>query len=252
MAFTLACVAARLLAARSSLAPESLRALAERIGYDVWLPLGHASQSTESFALHDALGLLRSVMDELADAAERLDSAADSRSIPHPSTLSRETMRTTLDPAWARRQQTKLADRPGGKGPTTGLVFFGGGEHEDEVITSGEPPRPQPGEIDPPEHRARRELIDAAELILVNSEHFPSPPRLGRPDVRWHAETQTATLMRLRGITHGTIVINNTRVCPGVAGCRFAVAAILPEGYTLAVWERGADEPVVIQGKARP
>ncbi|MCP3800670.1 hypothetical protein NLX83_15490 [Allokutzneria sp. A3M-2-11 16] len=273
-------VASRLIAARNSLSPAQLRELARRIRDELRPALAQVVQGSQNFELDDALGIFGKAADGFEQAADNLDCAAErvhsyladtytvagtservsepenrgparrGGSIPHPSTLPPTLMADSLDPEWARAQQAKLLDRPDDSGPTTGLVFFT--DLSEGVITSGAPPMPRPGEDEPDADRADRELINAAGLILTNSEHFPETSTSGSFAVQTHVETKTATLMRQRGLTYAAAVINNRSVCEGERSCRVAVAAILPIGYTLVIWERGADEPVVIQGKARP
>ncbi|GAA3990787.1 hypothetical protein GCM10022247_06980 [Allokutzneria multivorans] len=273
-------VAAGLLAARSQLAPEELRAVAEQVREEIWAPLAHAAEGSVDETLHEALQLLDSITATLEEAAVKLDDAAEaiikyladthtvpansvpaitaqdrapapeSNSVPHPATLPPTLMSFTRDAGWAQAQQAKLTDRPADTGPTTGLVYFG--DNTEGVISSGTPPTPKQGMVDSEEDRGERELVTAAGLILANSEHFPIRIRGATLSAPTHVETKVATLMRQRGITYAAVVINNIEVCDGVYGCRKAVRAILPLGYTLVVWERGSLEPVTLKGKARP
>ncbi|GAA3988957.1 hypothetical protein GCM10022247_04320 [Allokutzneria multivorans] len=275
-------VSARLVAARDSLSPGQLRELARAIRDELRPALAQVAAGSEHYDLHDALGLLGSAADAFEDAANKMDLTAErivfyladvfaapsigepmpvpepqdriparrSSSIPHPSTLPPKLMAQTLDPAWARTHQAKLRDRPDDTGPTTGLVFFS--DFTEGVIGSGSPAPVREGHEDSEVDRAERETINTSGLILANSEHFPARPDETSFFVQTHVETKVATVMRQRGITYAAVVINNVSVCDGKRGCRVAVAAILPEGYTLVVWERGADEPVIIKGKALP
>ncbi|SDN06283.1 DddA-like double-stranded DNA deaminase toxin [Allokutzneria albata] len=275
-------VATRLLQSRDQLAPDELRGLAEQIRDEIWEPLGHVAEGSSSDALQEALGLLSSIMTALDETAAKLDlaaekvidyladtytvaadrglattvpdwtSAPESRSVPHPSTLPPEAMPASHDLNWAQGQQTKLEDRPNNKGPTTGLVFFGNDTTTERVITSGAPPSPTPGTPDSVEDRADRELIAAATLILANSIRLRLRIPGAVPAVRDHVEVKVATVMRQRGITYASVVINNRKVCEDEFGCINAVPAILPHGYTLVVWPRGATKPVILKGKAQP
>ena len=60
-------------------------------------------------------------------------------------------------------------------------------------------------------------------------------------------------LMRERGITTATVVINNPQgVCDDTMGCAQAVEALLPMGYVMLVWKPGDTAPNPLKGNAKP
>ncbi|WP_019855999.1 DddA-like double-stranded DNA deaminase toxin [Actinopolyspora mortivallis] len=153
-------------------------------------------------------------------------------SLPHPSTLGRVPTDAARDRSWGERVRERLPDYTGGQ--TTGLVSDRDGTELTE--TSG-----------------REDISERARLTLHNSPVFPADDR-GAPAVYTHVETKYAPRMKERGQTYGVIVLNN-RMCPGKQNCEAAVAAvaaILPQGSTLVVWQPGASQPKEIHGKARP
>ncbi|WP_030107517.1 DddA-like double-stranded DNA deaminase toxin, partial [Actinoalloteichus caeruleus] len=68
-------------------------------------------------------------------------------------------------------------------------------------------------------------------------------------DVARHVETKLAVRQAEAGVTHTVVVLNN-RMCDGLYGCTEAVAAILPRGFSMTVWEPGRSRPTIIEGKA--
>ncbi|WP_030229144.1 DddA-like double-stranded DNA deaminase toxin [Actinoalloteichus caeruleus] len=52
----------------------------------------------------------------------------------------------------------------------------------------------------------------------------------------------------LSSVTHTVVVLNN-RMCDGLYGCTEAVAAILPRGFSMTVWEPGRGQPTIIEGR---
>ncbi|KGI82317.1 hypothetical protein IL38_06185 [Actinopolyspora erythraea] len=150
-------------------------------------------------------------------------------SLPHPSTRPRIPTDTSHDHSWIEQVRQRLPEHTGGQ--TTGLTYDQDGTELTE--TSG-----------------REEVSDRARLTPHNSTLFPADDR-GAPAVSTHVETKYAQRMRERGQTHGVVVLNN-RICPGEQNCEAAVAAILPQGSTLVVWQPGASRPKEIHGKARP
>ncbi|WP_143261513.1 DddA-like double-stranded DNA deaminase toxin [Allokutzneria sp. NRRL B-24872] len=259
----LAEVIARLRHARDDLAPAELHAFAEAIREQVWQPLGQLSRSTTNVGLSDALGLLDATMHGFTDAADQFTMATEKitdyiidvyglvetagpvastrRPAPPPETVwvprselvPPPTLARTLDPAWARWEQDTLPLRPTGTEPQTGRVCFSDGS--DLTLVSG------PGD---------RELIAAARTQLANSGQFPRPIAGLPVAAAAHVETKTATLMRHKGITFATLVLNTSEVCDGIYGCRQAIPAILPRGCTLLVWTTEAASPRVFHGKA--
>uniref|UniRef100_UPI0004C2A3EA DddA-like double-stranded DNA deaminase toxin n=1 Tax=Actinoalloteichus cyanogriseus TaxID=2893586 RepID=UPI0004C2A3EA len=93
---------------------------------------------------------------------------------------------------------------------------------------------------------------DLAGLILATSDVFPEHRLrdLAIVDVARHVETKLAVRQAESGVTHTVAVINH-RVCDGDWGCIQAVAAILPVGFSMTVWEPGRTRPTVIEGKAK-
>ncbi|MCO1575511.1 hypothetical protein M8C13_07035 [Crossiella sp. SN42] len=171
-----------------------------------------------------------------------------SRSVPHPSTLPKPLMDRALDPAWAREQQAKLADRTSDTA-TTGLLTVPGGD--DLYITSGFP-RPQQGQPLTEVDRAELDRLHRVELTLRTSGFAATLPDRGQLAVTGHVEVKAASIMRELGLTFGKMAINHTAVCRGPYGCVEAVPMLLPQGSMLVVWERGATEPIVLKGKATP
>ncbi|MCI2418826.1 hypothetical protein MOQ72_15395 [Saccharopolyspora sp. K220] len=154
-------------------------------------------------------------------------------SIPHPSNWPDDsTSAAEWDAIWASCQLSQLPDFYKGE-KTHGFTFDRDGQREH--WTSGY------DEI----------LSERANLILMNSEHFPTLPNQdASPEVVKHVETKIAASMQ-RGDIHGVVLVNRA-MCRGSLNCRRAIEAILPLGSTLTVWEKGSTTPVVIRGKARP
>ncbi|RCH59726.1 hypothetical protein DT019_38050 [Streptomyces sp. SDr-06] len=96
------------------------------------------------------------------------------------------------------------------------------------------------------------------DLYPVASEYLrtsPSPLYGGKPvgtkfNIATHVETKYAALMKQNGITHATVVINNSNgVCSNRMNCTNAVESILSKGSSLTVYYPGARNPVIILGK---
>ncbi|AUS79492.1 hypothetical protein C1701_15315 [Actinoalloteichus sp. AHMU CJ021] len=68
-------------------------------------------------------------------------------------------------------------------------------------------------------------------------------------DAARHVETKLALRQAESGVTHTVVVLNNL-MCEGRYGCTEAVAAILPRGFSMTVWEPGRSRPTIIGGKA--
>ncbi|WP_337661704.1 DddA-like double-stranded DNA deaminase toxin [Actinoalloteichus sp. AHMU CJ021] len=131
---------------------------------------------------------------------------------------------------WARDQ---LPERPGDRGQTTGIIL-GGSDGSGERMVSGHAPESA-----------------VAGLILATSEHFPEHRLrdLATAGVATHVEVKLAVQQAESGVTHTVVVINNV-MCDGPYGCTEAVAAILPRGFSMTVWEPGRTQPTIIEGKA--
>ncbi|ASU78017.1 hypothetical protein CDG81_06500 [Actinopolyspora erythraea] len=185
-------------------------------------------------------------------------------SIPHPSTYQPPVSdNPNAVDEWVRHARDKLPERPGGKGATTGILRGIPGSGDVEVKSGGSGRRvwkpgterwerePEDEHNETPQARQERQLIDRIDTILVTvGERFPIPrPDLAMPETSTHVETKVAMRMREAGVTHAAVTINN-EVCDGPLGCRAAVAAILPKGYVLDVYEPGATRPVRIEGQA--
>lgn len=155
--------------------------------------------------------------------------------LPHPSTIPRAPSDAAYDQQWADRTRERLPVWGYGD-PTRGL-FLG----------------PDGIEVDLVSGRDEREDDSAARaaLWLINSPLFPQHRLSGTagPEVAKHVEAKAAQRMREQGITYGVIAINNP-VCDDIYGCEAAIPAILPYGYTLAVWEPNATRPRIFKGKA--
>ncbi|WP_210408057.1 DddA-like double-stranded DNA deaminase toxin [Allokutzneria sp. NRRL B-24872] len=262
----LAEVCDRLCSARDASPAAALRALAHRILDEHRPALAVVSVGSENFALHDAQQGLESAAQELLDAADALDHVTEkinayigdvfpaltappiptspedwqpaerSVSVPHPARRYSadgpgQGVDLALTREWSAAVASALPERTSPR--TTGVCVLGDGSHV--RITS-----------------CRDEDAAQAELLLLNSPHFP-PPRV--PDggfaVADHVETKIAHRMRRLGITHAVVVLNN-RVCGGIYSCTDAVRAILPLGYTLVVWQPGSDRPLELKGRAQP
>ena len=88
----------------------------------------------------------------------------------------------------------------------------------------------------------RRQPADLAEL--------PKLLEKAKPTVAADVETKIAEMMRESGATNGVVAINHPKMCDGAMGCTTAVAAILPVGSVLHVWELDATTAITISGKA--
>ncbi|MGJ7907520.1 DddA-like double-stranded DNA deaminase toxin [Actinopolyspora sp. H202] len=136
---------------------------------------------------------------------------------------------------WAQDKRKELPERPGGRGKTTGIYRDKHGK-EHQLIS----------EYDDQSPEINRYLSDSAAF----------PYFRGSIDVSSHVETRLAWKMRRDKQRHTSVVINNELCDRKVSsmfahlGCRRAVRAILPKGYTLDVWEEGATEPTTIRGVA--
>ncbi|MCP2329749.1 SCP1.201-like deaminase [Actinoalloteichus cyanogriseus DSM 43889] len=88
-------------------------------------------------------------------------------------------------------------------------------------------------------------------LILATSDLFPEHPLRDRAiaDAARHVETKLALRQAESGVTHAVVVVNNL-MCEGPYGCTEAVAAILPRGFSMTVWEPGRSRPTTVEGKA--
>ncbi|WP_245556131.1 DddA-like double-stranded DNA deaminase toxin [Actinopolyspora mortivallis] len=185
-------------------------------------------------------------------------------SLPHPSTY-RPPVSDDPDAVdeWVRHAREKLPERPGGRGKTVGILRGIPGSGDVKVQSGGSGRRvwkpgterwerePEDEHNETPQTRQERQLIDRIDTMLVTvGERFPIPrPDLAMPETSTHVETKVAMRMREAGITHAAVAINN-EMCDGPLGCRAAVAAILPKGYVLDVYEPGATRPVRIEGQA--
>ncbi|MFI9382926.1 DddA-like double-stranded DNA deaminase toxin [Kutzneria sp. NPDC052558] len=120
---------------------------------------------------------------------------------------------------------------------TTGMLVDDDGHRLDELLVSGE---------------NSEWFVKADDHLRV---HLKTPavrnPRLTAAPPASHVEVHAAMIMRERGLTHATLVINNDRICRGVFGCPQAVAVVLPEGSSLTVWTRGAQVPSELEGRQR-
>ncbi|WP_418155251.1 DddA-like double-stranded DNA deaminase toxin [Actinoalloteichus caeruleus] len=92
---------------------------------------------------------------------------------------------------------------------------------------------------------------DVVGLILATSDLFPEHPLRDRAiaDAARHVETKLALRQAESGVTHAVVVVNNL-MCEGPYGCTEAVAAILPRGFSMTVWEPGRSRPTTVEGKA--
>ncbi|TDD39808.1 DddA-like double-stranded DNA deaminase toxin [Saccharopolyspora elongata] len=191
--------------------------------------------SDQLFEQWDLVKGVRTIVETYRHNLAVEEAASTPPSTPHPST----TPRLAADPAtnsrWARTAQWRLPKWTMGN-PTKGLFLDPDG-HEVE-ITSGR-------------DEQRDDVAARAELVLLNSTRFPKHPLSSHasPEVAKHVEVKAAQRMREQGIPYGVIAINNA-VCEEEYGCRTAVPAILPRGFALAVWEPGAEHPIVFRGEA--
>ncbi|HEY3749607.1 MAG TPA: DddA-like double-stranded DNA deaminase toxin [Pseudonocardiaceae bacterium] len=92
-------------------------------------------------------------------------------------------------------------------------------------------------------------VSDRAADILRDSPNFPNMPKTAKPTVAGDVETKLAEMMRESGATSGVVAINHPKMCDGAMGCTIAVAAILPVGSVLHVWELDATTVLTISGK---
>ncbi|AUS80412.1 hypothetical protein C1701_21010 [Actinoalloteichus sp. AHMU CJ021] len=160
------------------------------------------------------------------------DEPPQGRSLPHPSNTPWEAALGT-GVAWVAWARDQLPERPRGRGQTTGIIL-GGSDGSGERMVSGHEPE-----------------SDLAGLILATSDVFPEHRLrdLAIADVARHVETKLAVRQAEAGVTHTVVVLNN-RMCDGLYGCTEAVAAILPRGFSMTVWEPGRSRPTIIEGKA--
>ncbi len=160
------------------------------------------------------------------------DESPRGRPLPHPSNTPWEAAPGT-GAAWVAWARDQLPQRSQG-GQTTGIIL-GGPEGSGERVVSGRGPE-----------------SDLAGLILATSDIFPKHRLrdLAIVDVARHVETKLAVRQAESGVTHTVVVINH-RVCRGNWGCIQAVAAILPVGFSMTLWEPGRTKPTVIEGKAQ-
>jgi hypothetical protein len=184
----------------------------------------------------DALRVLEGrIMDEHRPAVATIAVGSDKRApVPAPH-QAKPAAGQALDHARTRDWVRNIAGRvPERTGPTTTGVRVTPDGTQVEVISGHDPES------------------DRAELTLLDSPHFPRVPvRGGGLGVADHVETKIAQRMRDQGTPYAAVVLDN-RVCDGRWGCEFAVPAILPLGYTLLVWQPGAERPLTLRGKARP
>ncbi|MGP4015098.1 DddA-like double-stranded DNA deaminase toxin [Saccharopolyspora sp. 5N708] len=158
-----------------------------------------------------------------------------SPSVPHPSTTPSTTADPAVNPRWANAARQRL---PKWKmGSATKGVFLDSDGHEVEIVSGRD--------------EQRDDVTARAALVLLNSSKFPRHPLSAQagPEVAKHVEVKAAQRMREQGIPYGVIAINNF-VCEEEYGCRSAIPAILPRGFTLAVWEPDADQPIIFEGEA--
>ncbi|MEY8041252.1 DddA-like double-stranded DNA deaminase toxin [Saccharopolyspora cebuensis] len=164
---------------------------------------------------------------EVTEAVERTPPSAS-----HPSTTGKVPTDAARDRSWIDAVRERLPKRDGGIGQTSGIVYDRDG-HEIRIISG------------------REEISERVRLGLHNSDVFPPIDDRGGPGVMLHVEAKYAQRMKETGQTYGVAVLNNG-MCTGDYNCQAAVAAILPLGSVLAVWEPGRDQPIEIHGKARP
>jgi len=194
--------------------PAQVRATAEWVA-EAYQLCRQAQQLVEQMAARlvgDGTGTA-TVHHQVAEAVARTGPTA-----PHPSTGTRA-LDGTWNPRWAAQVARELPERPGGQGPTTGLVY--GPDGSCIRVVSGQ------------------DTESARALLALRNAPGWRQDRDGYTDVAGHVETKTAVRMREQGITHAVVVINN-RMCDGPLDCYTAVGAILPIGYVLDVWDPGA------------
>jgi hypothetical protein len=133
------------------------------------------------------------------------------------------------DPRWAQKQQASIR----WEYLTTGR-YFTDQDATVRTITSG----------------WTAGVSDRAADILHSSPNFPNFPKTAKPTVAGDVETKMAEMMRESGATNGVVAINHPKMCDGAMGCTSAVAAILPTGSVLHVWELDATTAITISGKA--
>ncbi|MCA1195147.1 DddA-like double-stranded DNA deaminase toxin [Saccharopolyspora sp. 6V] len=158
-------------------------------------------------------------------------------SLPHPSTYSGPTTSPdapTPGAEWDQQQRRNLPKfQPGGK--TTGAVGDATGNVLHRTVSG------------------RDELSARAELTLSNTDlvlPLPNERQGHRPNPE-HVEVKEAQRQADDKASYRVVSVNNA-VCRGRYGCGAAIAAILPEGYTMDVWEPGATRPIRIRGRAKP
>jgi type IV secretory pathway TrbF-like protein len=133
------------------------------------------------------------------------------------------------DPSWAQKQQASIRSQY----LTTGR-YFTNDDATVRTVTSG----------------WTAGLSDRAADILRISSNFPNFPKAAKPTVAADVETKIAEMMRESGATNGVVAINHPKMCDGAMGCTAAVAAILPVGSVLHVWELDATAPITVFGRA--
>jgi hypothetical protein len=135
------------------------------------------------------------------------------------------------DPSWAQKQQARIRSAY----LTTGR-YFTNNDATVRTITSG----------------WTAGVSDRAAEVLRISPNFPNFPKKAKPTVAADVETKIAEKMRETGATNGVVAINHPKMCDGAMGCTAAVAAILPLGSVLHVWELDATTPITVSGRAAP
>jgi hypothetical protein len=160
-------------------------------------------------------------------------SVADGADVAHADTAACPVyiVQAAGDPSWAAEQQNAIQDQR-----VTSGRYITNQVADPQAITSGW--NTPPG------------ISDRITDLLRISPNFPNFPSRGKPAVAGDVETKVAMVMKEAGATSGVVAINHPQMCDGVMGCKSAVAAILPQGSVLYVWELGASQSIEVTGEA--
>ena len=117
-----------------------------------------------------------------------------------------------------RSVSSRLPQRPGGQGPTSGFLIDSEGNVIGDMIVSGSTRSLPPAEFG---------------MIRDPNGMLPSPTQ-GRLDILHHVELKVARYMREHNITDATLVLNN-HPCSGKYSCSRWLDSTVPVGSNLRV-----------------